>query len=118
MSYGPPARTREKEHFRSDGGTEWWSGGVVEWWSGGVVEWWSGGVVEWWSGGVDAHTRSLAAKKTRTRRGRLRLTLTLALTLLLSGPGKELGILLFEFVKEQLGDCVEGREDVHAGGGD
>ena len=72
----------------------------------------SGGVVEGWRG---AHTRSLAAKKTRTRRGRLRLTLTL--TLLLRGPGKELGILLFEFVKEQLGDCVKGREDVHAGGG-
>jgi hypothetical protein len=23
--------------------------------------------VEWWSGGVDAHTRSLAAKKTRRK---------------------------------------------------
>ena len=82
--------------------------------------------MEGWRG---ARTRSLAAKKTRRKDenesedededdwGRLRLTLTLALTLLLSGPGKELGILLFEFVKEQLGDRVEGREDVHAGGG-
>ena len=103
---------------------EWWSGGVLEWWSDGVVEWWSGGAVERWSGGVvEGSSHSFLWRpnkrdgKTRTRRGRLRLTLTLALTLLLSGPGKELGILLFEFVKEQLGDCVEGREDVHAGGG-
>ena len=62
----------------------------------------------------DGKTRT----STSTIEGGFDLTLTLALTLLLSGPGKELGIFLFEFVKEQLSDCVEGREDVHAGGGD
>jgi hypothetical protein len=94
----------------SGGVVEWWSGGVVEWWSGGVVEWWSGGVVEWWSGINRA--RSLAAKKAirndENDNDWGRLSLTPTPTLLLSGPGKELGIFLFEFVKEQLSDCVEG----------
>jgi hypothetical protein len=94
----------------SGGAVERWSGGVVEWWSGGVVEWWSGGVVEWWSGINRA--RSLAAKKAirndENDNDWGRLSLTPTPTLLLSGPGKELGIFLFEFVKEQLSDCVEG----------
>jgi hypothetical protein len=79
--------------------------------------------VEWWSAGAFSSivlVRVLWRPKKTIRNdehdndwGRLRLILTL----LLSGPGKELGIFLFEFVKEQLSDCVEGREDVHAGGG-
>jgi hypothetical protein len=42
----------------------------------------------------------------------------LALTLPAPRCGKELSIFPFELVKEQLSNCVEGREDVHAGGGD
>ena len=37
---------------------------------------------------------------------------------LLSWPGKELAIFLFELVQKELSDGVERREDVHAGAGD